>query len=390
MAYQVPFVDPRKSYRSLKSEIDAAMIGCLSRGDLIHRQQLRDFETHFASFVGVKYAVGVSSGYHALHFALQAAGVGAGDEVITVAHTFVATVSAIVNVGAHPVLVDVGKDYTMLPEAFEAAITRRTKAVIPVSLNGRVCEMDAILAIAGAHGIKVIEDAAQAVGAEYRRCKAGSFGLAGCFSFYPFKLLGSLGDGGAVATNDPEIALAVSRLRYNGEDRETGEYHFHGVSGLLDNIQAAVLDVKLRHLPKRVAHRRRMAALYHEALKGIDELELPRFDEADRRDVFQNYIVRTSERDGLRRHLTANGVETLVHWPKPMWEHKGLKLENPHLKETENISREVLSLPMNAEITADQIEIVTETVSSYFHSRRSHSISTGPMRFGARRNELSF
>jgi dTDP-4-amino-4,6-dideoxygalactose transaminase len=366
MAYQVPFVDPRKHYRSIKAEVDAAIEDCLSRGDLVYRQQLRDFEAHLASFVSVKYAVGLNSGYHALQFSLQAAGVGPGDEVITVAHTFVATVSAVVNVGAQPVLVEVGPDYNMDPGAFRAAITPRTKAVIAVSLNGRLCQIERILAIAREYGLKVIEDAAQALGAEFRGRKAGSFGLAGCFSFYPFKILGGIGDGGAITTNDPDVAQMVSRLRYNGEDRETGEYHYHGQTALLHNIHAAVLNVKLRYLPSWIAHRRTIAALYREGLQDIEELRLPHFDEMDQSDVFQNYVIRTPDRDRLRQHLKSCGVETLVHWAKPLWEHKALGLANPGLPETDKICREVISLPMNVEITAEQAEIVIESVRSFY------------------------
>ncbi|MGH9866216.1 MAG: DegT/DnrJ/EryC1/StrS family aminotransferase, partial [Candidatus Acidiferrales bacterium] len=206
MTYRVPFVDPRAHYQRLKPEINKAIIDCLSSGDLIDRQQLRNFETRLAAFVGVKYAVGLNSGYHALQFSLQAAGIGLGDEVITVAHTFVATVSAIVNVGAKPVLVEVCSDYNINGIAFEAAITTRTRAVIAVSLNGRVCQMDRIIAIAEKHGLTVIEDSAQALGAEFHGRKAGSFGLTGCVSVYPFKILGGFGDGGAITTNDPDVA----------------------------------------------------------------------------------------------------------------------------------------------------------------------------------------
>src|SRR6185437_559630 len=208
MDYRVPFVDPRKHYQTYKAEIDAAILGCLARGDLVDRQDLRDFENHFAAFVGTKYAVGVNSGYHALEFSLRAAGIRPGDEVITVAHTFVATISAIVNAGAKPVLVDVAADFNMSPESLEAAITPRTRAIIPVSLNGRVCDMNSILALAARRNLLVIEDSAQSLGAEYSGHRAGSFGIAGCFSFFPFKILGGIGDGGAVTTNDAEIAQA--------------------------------------------------------------------------------------------------------------------------------------------------------------------------------------
>ena len=194
MSFRVPFIDPSEHYRKIKAEIDFAITDTLAKGDLVLRQQLQNFEKNLADFVGVKYAVGVNSCYHALHFSLIAAGVGPGDEVITVGHTFVATVSAIVHTGAKPVLVDVRDDYNMDSDKFEAAVTPQTKAVIPVHLNGRLCDMDGVMAVAKKHGLAVIEDAAQALGATFRGKKAGSFGLAGCFSFYPFKSLGGIGD----------------------------------------------------------------------------------------------------------------------------------------------------------------------------------------------------
>lgn len=368
MGYKVPFVDPRTHYRRLKPEIDAAIIDCLSKGDLIYRQQLRDFEEKLASFVGVKYAVGVNSGYHALHFSLLAAGIGLGDEVITVAHTFVATVSAIVHCGAKPVLVDVREDYNMDPQHVERAVTSKTKAILPVHLNGRVCAMDGIMEIAERYGLIVIEDAAQALGAAYKGKWAGSLGAAGCFSFYPFKVLGGFGDGGAVTTNDPHIARVVSLLRYNGEDRETGEYHYHGYTALLDNVQAAVLDVKLRYLPQWIEHRRKVAALYRRGLDRIPQLKLPHFDEEHHFDIFQNYVIRTKERDRLRTYLKEKGVETLLHWPKPMWEHKGLGLEPLHLlPETERICEEVLSLPMSVETTEEHVNIIVGCIREFFY-----------------------
>lgn len=369
MSYRVPFIDPREHYRRLKEEIDFAITGTLAKGDLVLRQQLRDFEQHLAEFVGTKYAVGVNSCYHALHFSLLAAGIGPGDEVITVGHTFVATVSAIVHTGAKPVLLDVRSDYNMDPCGLEAAITPRTKAVIPVHLNGRVCEMDRIMAIAGRHSFAVIEDAAQALGATFKGKKAGSFGLSGCFSFYPFKALGGLGDGGAVTTDDSEVARFVTLVRFNGEDRQTGEFHHHGYTALLDNVQAAVLDVKLRHLPDWISHRRKIASLYRAGLEGIEGLRLPHFEDDRYFDSYQNYVIRTECRNILRQYMKEEGVETLVHWPKPMWEHKGLNLENPRLTETEGICREVLSLPLSAETTPEQVEIVVDFIRKFFVSQ---------------------
>jgi len=373
LSYRVPFIDPREHYRRIKEEIDFTITDTLAKGDLVLRQQLHDFEQHLAEFVGVKYAVGVNSCYHALHFSLLAAGIGPGDEVITVGHTFVATVSAIVHAGAKPVLVDVGEDYNLAPDKFESAVTAKTKAVIPVHLNGRVCEMDRIMAIADRHGIRIIEDAAQALGATFQGRRAGSFGLSGCFSFYPFKSLGGLGDGGAITTNDPEIARFVTLVRFNGEDRQTGEFHYHGYTALLDNVQAAVLDVKLRHLPEWIAHRRFIASLYRAGLQGVEGLRLPHFPGEEYFDSYQNYVIRTEQRDELRQHLKDQGIETLLHWPKPMWEHKGLGLGNPGLPETESICREVISLPMSAETTPEHVETTVSCIREFFALRLSAS-----------------
>jgi dTDP-4-amino-4,6-dideoxygalactose transaminase len=366
MAYRVPFVDPRAHYRRYQQEIDAAISECLSAGDLICRDQLRRFEENLAAFVGVRYAVGVSSGYHALHFALLGAGVGLGDEVITVAHTFVATISAIIHCGATPVLVDVGPDYTLDPGSLERALTPRTRAILCVHLNGRVCAVDRILAFAERHHLAVIEDAAQSLGATYDGRRAGALGLAACFSFYPFKILGGFGDGGALTTNDEAVARMAGLLRYNGEDRRTGEYHYHGYTALLDNVQAAVLDKKLGHLASWIEHRRRIAERYRQSLTGLSALTLPHFDESRQRDVFQNYVIRLAERDRLREHLHENGVETLVHWPTPMWEHPGLGLKDPGLAETERVCREVLSLPMSAETTDEHVDITVQAIHEFF------------------------
>ncbi len=366
MGYKVPFVNPREHYSRLKGEIDKAITDCLSEGDLVMRKQLKQYEDHLAAFVGTKFAIGVSSGYHALHLSLMAAGLKPGDEVITVAHTFVATISAIVHVGARPVLVDVGQDYVMDIDALARAITPRTRAIIPVHLNGRLCAMDEVMAIAEANNLIVIEDAAQAVGATYDGKAAGSFGLAGCFSHYPFKILGGFGDGGAITTNDPTIDRITSLLRYNGEDRATGEYHFHGFTCLLDNVQAAVLDVKLGHLSQWIAWRRKIAELYRLGLSNVPGLSLPHFPEGKCFDVFQNYVVRTKRRDDLAAHLRRRGIETLTHWSRPVWEHPGLNLGVYHLPETERICREVLSLPMSAETTEEQVEYTVKSIRDFF------------------------
>ncbi len=366
MAHRVPFVNAPLQYTRLKDEIDGAIRGCLEGGDLIARRQLREFEQNFAQFIGTKYCVGLNSGYHALALGLLAAGVGPGHEVITVAHTFVATVSAIVHAGATPVLVDVGPDMNMDMDAVERALTPRTKAVLPVHLNGRVCDMDRLEALAKKHRFDIIEDAAQAIGASFGGRRAGSFGVAGCFSFYPFKMLGALGDGGALTTNDARIARMVTHLRFNGEDRETGEYHHHGFTALLDNVQAAVLDVRLRYLPDWIRHRQALAERYRAGLSGLADVRTPHFPGERYTDVFQNYVIRVGKRDALRAALSAAGVETLVSWPKPMWKHLALRLGEHDLPETEAICREVISLPMSAETTSDHVDAVVEEIRRFY------------------------
>jgi dTDP-4-amino-4,6-dideoxygalactose transaminase len=264
----------------------------------------------------------------------------------------------------------------MDPDAIETVITPSTKAIIPVSLNGRVCQMDRIIDIADKHNLVVIEDSAQALGAEFRSKRAGSFGLTGCFSFYPFKLLGGFGDGGAVTTDNEEVARFVGRLRYNGEDRQTGEFHHHGQTALLDNVQAAVLDVKLRHLPDWIEHRRKIARLYCQGLEGIPGLGLPPYDSEGHFDAFQNFVIRTRERDKLRDHLRNDGIETLVSWPKPMWQHRGLGLADPHLLKTVGLCREVLSLPMSGETAPEQVEITVQSIRQFFSESVSASSLT--------------
>jgi dTDP-4-amino-4,6-dideoxygalactose transaminase len=367
MSYKVPFVKPKVAYARHREEYDAALRDCIENGEYINRRHLKDFEESFAKFCGTKYCVGVNSGYHALVLSMLAAGITTGHEVITVAHTFVATISAIVHTGATPVLVEVTADMNMDMDAVERAITPRTKAVCPVHLNGRVCDMERLQKLADKHRFIIIEDAAQAIGGRFKGQRAGSFGAAGCFSFYPFKMLGAFGDAGAITTNDPAIARTCTYLRYNGEDRATGEYHHHGFTALLDNVWAAVLDKKLTHLPEWIEHRRMIAGLYKKGLERVGDLKLPHFEEGEKYfDVFQNYVIRTGKREELRAHLKESGIETLVSWPKPVWKHLALRLGEHTMPETEAICREVISLPMSAETTPEEVDITVEAVRKFF------------------------
>ena len=377
--YKVPFVNYPEHYRRIWDEIVEVIEGALSKGDLILRDQLRQFEENIASFVGVKYGVGVNSGTDALFLSLKAAGVGPGDEVITVAHTFVATVSVIIQCEAKPILVDVGDDMNMDMKQVEEAITPKTKAIIPVYLNGRMCDMERLMAIANEHNLLVIEDAAQALGASFDGKGAGSFGLTGCFSFYPAKMLGAAGDGGAVVTNDEEIAEKIRLLRDHGYQRSTGDLLCYGYNSRLDNVQAAILDVKLRHLPEWIERRRNIVSLYHQGLSDLQELKIPPPPRSDNRffDVYQNYVIRAKERNRLTAHLDESGIEILISWPKPMHHHDALGLRHFHLPKTEQISNEVLSLPMYPELGDEQVDIVIEAIHKFYpaQSRRYGNVA---------------
>ncbi len=372
MAYKVKFVEPAKVYRMIKPELDAAYFEVMSKGDLIDRGQLAQFEKNLAAFVGTKYAVGLNSGYDALHISLRAAGIGPGDEVIVPAHTFVATCSAVVNVGARPVLVDVGKDFNIDCDKIEEAITSRTKGIIPVHLSGYMADMVRVMEIAERYKIVVLEDACQSLGASMTdrqagvKKMAGAWGLTGCWSFYPFKILGGYGDGGAITTDDPEIALYVTRMRYNGEDRKTGEYHGHGFTCILDNLQAAFLDVKLRYLPQWIGRREAIAERYRSALHDLPDLLLPHYDDPRRDHVYQNYTLRSRQGNAFSDYLKSQGVEVLTQFRKPYYRHEALKLQDRGFPETEALSREVCSLPMNVEIDDQDVDYVISVVKRFY------------------------
>ena len=370
MSYKVPFVNYPEHYRRIWDEVMYEINEALSNGDLIVRDQLENFEKDIASYIGTKYAIGVNSGTDALILSLMAAGIGRGDEVITVAHTFVATIASIAHCGARSVLIDVGDDMNMDVNLIEQAITPRTKAIIPVHLNGRLCDMKRIMEIAEDHDLLVVEDAAQALGASLDEKKGGSFGLTGCFSFYPAKILGCAGDGGLVSTNDEVIADKVRLLRDHGLRRSTGEIIFYGFTSRLDNIQAAILSIKLRQLPEWIKRRRTLSRMYYQELSKIDDnLLLPPYPDEDDNffDVYQNYVIRTVERDKLKNYLNKFGIETIVSWPIPLHKQRYLKLGLFNLPKTEKISDEVISLPMYPELLDTDIFYIVNILKKYFH-----------------------
>lgn len=358
----VKFWDPGRQFEALEPEITEEILSTVRHGDLVMRHQMHDFEQGFAALIGRRHCVGVSNCTDGLRLTLEALGIGPGDEVITVAHTFVATIAAIHHIGATPILVDVGNDHLMDVEAFAEAITDKTRAVIPVHLNGRTCDMARILAVCQGHDMHVVEDAAQAVGARIDGTNAGTFGIAAAYSFYPAKLLGALGDAGAVVTDDDRLAEQLRLLRDHGRATKS-DLAGYGWNCRLDNLQAAVLNVKLPRVPAWIERRREIAGRYQDALGAIKDLRTPPGpDEGRRYDVFQNYVVESEHRDELQSHLGRLGVETLVSWPIPNHRQAGLGLEHFSLPRTEELCRQVISLPLYPEIPDHDIERVISAI----------------------------
>lgn len=353
----IPLVDLKAQYLSIKREIDEAISRVIMSSGFILGAEVSRFEEDFATFCRTRHAVGASSGTAALHLALLGCGVGPGDEVITTPFTFVATAESISMAGARPVFVDIEPEsYNIDPTGIKRAITRRTKAIIPVHLCGRPAEMGAILGIAAEHGLKVIEDAAQAHGAEYKEQRVGGIGHVACFSFYPSKNLGAYGDAGAVVTSDDHIAATVRLLHDHGR-REKYGHLVEGYSYRLDALQAAILRVKLRHLEAWNEARRKHAESYRELL-GNSGLGLP-VEARDSRSVYHVFVVRSKNRDGLRQQLSQRGIDTGVHYPLPLHlqpAYRRLGYRRGDFPVCEQAASEVLSLPMYPELTRAQIE----------------------------------
>jgi len=362
----VRFWEPGKEFLRIEEEVMSTMRKVLVAGDLIMRQQMIDFEHSLASFVGTTDAVGVSNCTDGLRLLLEAVGIGAGDEVITVSHTFMATMAVIHQVGATPVLVDVGEDHNMDTDQLEAAVTSRTKAIIPVDLNGRMVRMDRVMEVAKAHNLLVIEDSAQALGASYMGVRGGAWGIAGAFSFYPAKLLGAYGDGGAVVTSDAALAEKLRELRDHGRVSKTG-FSGWGWNCRLDNLQAAILDLKLRKVPEWIGQRRRLAAIYDEELADVGTVKRPPGpDGGPFFDIYQNYVIEAKNRDGLQAHLASRGIETLIS-PGPVPNHKQpVGLDHFNLPRTEALCASVLSLPLNNELGEEQVLEVAGAIKDFY------------------------
>jgi dTDP-4-amino-4,6-dideoxygalactose transaminase len=357
----IDFNNLKPLHSLLAAELETAVQRVLKSGWYILGPEVEAFETAFAAYHGVKYAVGVASGTDAIELALRAAGIGPGDEVITVAHTAVATVCAVERTGARPVLVDIDPDtYTMSPAAAEAAITLRTKALLPVHLYGHPADTRALSALAERHHLLLVEDCAQAHGALDHGRRVGTIGHLGAFSFYPTKNLGAYGDGGAVITNDSQLAARLRSLRNYGQVTRY-EHAERGINSRLDEMQAAILAVKLAHLDEHNAARRELAALYGQHLARVT---LP-VERADAYHVYHLYVVRHTLRDEIREALKARGVGTLIHYPIPVHlqaAYLDLGCAPGSLPVTERVAREVLSLPLYVGLTAQDILTVAQAL----------------------------
>jgi dTDP-4-amino-4,6-dideoxygalactose transaminase len=363
---QVPFLDLKQQNDSVAAEIQSALAGVIEKNAFVLGPAVAQFEAAFADYLGVRHCVGVNNGTSALHMALQACDVGPGDEVITTPHTWISTSWALSYVGAKPVFVDIDPaTYNINPALVERAITPRTKAILPVHLYGQACAMDALCGIAKKHNLLLIEDAAQAHGCRVGERRIGSFGKAGCFSFYPGKNLGAFGEGGAVATDDEALAQRVRRLRDHAQD---GRHHHVelGYNTRMEGIQGAVLGVKLRHLDAWNAARERHARRYHELLADVPGIQLPAMPKPGAH-VWHLFVVlvREKDRDDLQKELAARGVATGVHYPtpvplQPVYAYLGHKPGD--FPVAESVMRHCLSLPMFAEMTDDQIGHVASAI----------------------------
>ena len=355
------YIDLKTEYQLLKSEIDAAMAQVMSSGSFIMGPEVAQCEAKLADLAGMKYCNANASGTTALQLALMALDIGPGDEVITSDFSFMATAETIAILGATPVFVDIDPlTYNIDPALIAAAITPKTKAIIPVDLYGQCADYDAILAIANARNIPVIADSAQSIGATYKGKPAGSFGLISCTSFYPTKPLGCYGDGGACFTDDDALAIKLSKLRNHG-DRSRYEHEMIGINGRFDTLQAAVLLVKLKYFNESLNARARVAALYNSRL---NEIGLAPFISEHNTSVYAQYTIRVANRDLVQAHLKSKNIPTCVHYPRPLHAQPAFALDkmpvNPHALKA---SREVLSLPFHLFLTEDDVEMVCEQLS---------------------------
>ena len=360
----IEFAKLADEYQAIEEEVNSAIKDVLESGWFVLGENVSAFERDFAEYVGTEHCLGLNSGSDALYLALKALGIGKGDEVITVSHTFISTADAIVRNGATPVFVDIDPTtYTMDVTRIEPAISEETKAIIPVHLYGQPVDMDPVLDLAEEHDLYVIEDAAQAHGAEYKGEVVGSLGDVGCFSYYPVKNLGAYGDGGAVVTDDKELSEEISLLRDMGAS-EKYQHKRVGMNSRLDEIQAAILRVKLRYLDQWNERRRELASIYNQSLDGVVTTPSERPDSTH---AYHLYCITTEDRKGLRRYLDQQGIATMVHYPTPVHEQDAYQEKDVRsLPVTESVASQLVSLPLFPFHTDAEIETVAHVISEYY------------------------
>lgn len=363
----IPFFNYRGAFAAREDEFIEIIRDVMRRGAFIQQRDLAEFEDALARYLGVSHAFGVANATDGLVMSLRAAGIRPGDEVIFPSHTMVATAAAVAHAGGIPVAVDIGADHLIDPASIEAAVTDNTRAIMPVQLNGRTCDMDAIERIARKHKLLIVEDAAQALGSKFKGRYAGTFGIAAAISFYPAKILGCLGDGGAVVTNDAEVARKIALLRDHGRN-EQGDVEMWGFNSRLDNMQAAILHAQFRDYDEIVTRRRSIARLYESLLSDVTDVGLPPGPDAneDHFDVFQNYEIETSRRDDLRKHLADKGVGTIIQWGgTPVHAFKKLGFD-VSLPVTERFFERCLMLPLNMMVTDDEVTYIATAVREFY------------------------
>lgn len=364
----VPFFNYPYLFKSREEEFIKIFKDVGSRGAYILQKDLREFEENLAKFAGTKYAIGLANGTDAIWLGLMAAGIGRGDEVIFASHTYIATAASIHFVGAVPIPADCKSDHMIDPESVRKLITPKTKAILPTQVNGRCCDMDALLEIAKEHNLIILEDAAQGLGAKFKGRGVGTFDKGGTISFYPAKNLGSFGDAGGFVTNDKDMYDKVMLLRDHGRN-DDGEFVMWGFNSRLDNLQAAFLNYKLGYYSDEIVRRREIASIYQAELGSLSQLHLPPAPDSDPDyfDVYQNYEIEAENRDALKEYLKENGVGTLIQWSgQPVHSITSLGFAGKGLPYTDQMFERCLMLPLNTALQDDEVKYVCEVVKSFY------------------------
>tara|TARA_E500000178_G_C17031849_1_gene761023 strand:+ start:2652 stop:3779 length:1128 start_codon:yes stop_codon:yes gene_type:complete len=374
MKWKVPYIDFGRQYSKQKKTHLSNFEKIMNNGDFVLRDEVLKFEKNISQLLKIKYVVSVNSCTDALLLALTSIGLKRNSEIITVGHTYVATLAAIKHVGFTPVLADISDDYNINPKKIENLITKKTKAILPVHLYGHSCEMDKIMKIAKKYKLKVIEDCAQSFGAKFKKNFVGTFGEVGCFSLHPLKSLGAAGDGGFIVTKNRNLYEKFLRLRNHGQGRrKNGKYlksrydiDYFGFCTRLDNLQASIVNTKLKILKKNIILRNKIAKAYNIAFKNLPIITPKIYRKNLYQDVFNSYVIRTKKQFKLFKYLRSKGIEALINWPKPLYKHKGLKLKNIKLKNNEQICQEILSLPIYPEMLPTEFSYITKTIHKFF------------------------